>query len=311
MILKELTIESTHEASELVADLLWDISEQGVNIYDKQDLMDLIQTQGFWDYVDSEAFNLDAKVYIKAYFKADEIDEKVEEVKARLAELKLRSLYPLGTLEMTINDVDDKAWFENWKKTYKPIECKKIMIVPKWINEEFKDKIVIKMDPGMAFGSGEHESTKMCLEFLQEIKVEGKSVVDVGCGSGILALSAKALGAKDIEAYDIDDIAVSAAKINAKENGFEDIKIENSNLLEKSNKTFDVVLANITSEVLKMLAKSLRKYVNKDGIVIISGILESLEHEVLKAFTDLDFEVMDRKHKGEWVAFKLKVKDGN
>ncbi len=311
MILKELTIESTHEASELVADLLWDISEQGVNIYDKQDLMDLIQTQGFWDYVDSEAFNLDDKVYIKAYFKADEIDEKVEEVKARLAELKLRSLYPLGTLEMTINDVDDKAWFENWKKTYKPIECKKIMIVPKWINEEFKDKIVIKMDPGMAFGSGEHESTKMCLEFLQEIKVEGKSVVDVGCGSGILALSAKALGAKDIEAYDIDDIAVSAAKINAKENGFEDIKIENSNLLEKSNKTFDVVLANITSEVLKMLAKSLRKYVNKDGIVIISGILESLEHEVLKAFTDLDFEVMDRKHKGEWVAFKLKVKDGN
>lgn len=311
MILKELTIESTHEASELVADLLWDISEQGVNIYDKQDLMDLIQTQGFWDYVDAEAFNLDDKVYIKAYFKADEIDEKVEEVKARLAELKLRSLYPLGTLEMTINDVDDKAWFENWKKTYKPIECKKIMIVPKWINEEFKDKIVIKMDPGMAFGSGEHESTKMCLEFLQEIKVEGKSVVDVGCGSGILALSAKALGAKDIEAYDIDDIAVSAAKINAKENGFEDIKIENSNLLEKSNKTFDVVLANITSEVLKMLAKSLRKYVNKDGIVIISGILESLEHEVLKAFTDLDFEVMDRKHKGEWVAFKLKVKDGN
>ena len=311
MILKELTIESTHEASELVADLLWDISEQGVNIYDKQDLMDLIQTQGFWDYVDAEAFNLDDKVYIKAYFKADEIDEKVEEVKARLAELKLRSLYPLGTLEMTINDVDDKAWFENWKKTYKPIECKKIMIVPKWINEEFKDKIVIKMDPGMAFGSGEHESTKMCLEFLQEIKVEGKSVVDVGCGSGILALSAKALGAKDIEAYDIDDIAVSAAKINAKENGFEDIKIEYSNLLEKSNKTFDVVLANITSEVLKMLAKSLRKYVNIDGIVIISGILESLEHEVLKAFTDLDFEVMDRKHKGEWVAFKLKVKDGN
>ena len=128
MILKELTIESTHEASELVADLLWDISEQGVNIYDKQDLMDLIQTQGFWDYVDAEAFNLDDKVYIKAYFKADEIDEKVEEVKARLAELKLRSLYPLGTLEMTINDVDDKAWFENWKKTYKPIECKKIMI---------------------------------------------------------------------------------------------------------------------------------------------------------------------------------------
>ena len=181
----------------------------------------------------------------------------------------------------------------------------------KFGNEEFPGKIVIKMDPGMAFGSGEHESTKMCLEYLQELKLDGKSVVDVGCGSGILALCARALGAKDIEAYDIDDIAVSAAKINAKENGFDDIKIENSNLLEKSSKTFDVVLANITSEVLKMLAKDLRKYVNDNGIVIISGILESLEHEVLKAFTDLGFEVMMRKHKGEWTAFKLKVNNGN
>ena len=185
------------------------------------------------------------------------------------------------------------------------------MIVPKWVDTEYPDKIVVKIDPGMAFGSGEHESTKMCLEFLQEIKIQGKSVVDVGCGSGILALAAKALGAGDIEAYDIDDLAVTAAKNNAKENGFEDIKIENSNLLEKSYKTFDVVLANITSEVLKILAKDLRRHVNKDGIVIISGILEILEHDVLSAFTKLDFEVMDRKHKGEWVAFKLKVKDGN
>ena len=311
MILKEVTIESTHEASELVADILYEVSGEGVNIYDKQDLMDLIESQGFWDYVDKEAFTLDESVYIKAYFKEEEVDEKVKEIKEKLEHLKIWSVYPLGSLEMTITDVDDKLWWENWKKTYKPIDAGKVMIVPKWINEEFPGKIVIKMDPGMAFGSGEHESTKMCLEYLQELKLDGKSVVDVGCGSGILALCARALGAKDIEAYDIDDIAVSAAKINAKENGFDDIKIENSNLLEKSSKTFDVVLANITSEVLKMLAKDLRKYVNDNGIVIISGILESLEHEVLKAFTDLDFEVMTRKHKGEWVAFKLKVKDGN
>ena len=311
MILKELTIKSTHEASEIIADMLYEISGEGVNIYDKEDLMELISSQGFWDYVDPEAFTLDDAVYIKAYFKEDEINQKVDEVKARLEDLKIWSVYPLGSLEMTITDVDDASWFENWKKTYKPIECKKLMIVPKWVDTEYPDKIVVKMDPGMAFGSGEHESTKMCLEYLQEIKIQGKSVVDVGCGSGILALAAKALGAGDIEAYDIDDLAVTAAKNNAKENGFDDIKIENSNLLEKSFKTFDVVLANITSEVLKILAKDLRRHVNKDGIVIISGILEILEHDVLSAFTKLDFEVMDRKHKGEWVAFKLKVKDGN
>ena len=311
MILKEITIESTHEASELIADVLYEATGEGVNIYDKQDLMDLIQSQGFWDYVDKEAFTLDETVYIKAYVKEEELDEKLEKIKEGLKHLKTWSVYPLGSLNMTITDVDDKMWWENWKKTYKPIDCGKLMIVPKWIDEEYPDKIVIKMDPGMAFGSGEHESTRMCLEFLQELKIEGKSVVDVGCGSGILALCAKALGAKEVEAYDIDDIAVTAAKINAKENGFEDIVVENSNLLEKANKTYDIVLANITSEVLKMLAKDLRKYVNNEGVVIISGILESLEHEVLKAFLDLGFEVMLRKHKGEWTAFKLKVNNGN
>ena len=157
----------------------------------------------------------------------------------------------------------------------------------------------------MAFGSGEHASTRMCLTFLQETDLSSKSLVDVGCGSGILAISAKALGAKDVEAYDIDDVAVSAAKKNAVLNGFEDIKVENSNLLDKSNKTYDVVVANITSEVLKMLAKDLEKCVKIDGVVIISGILTSLEDDVLQAFTKLGFKVLERKCEGEWVAFKL------
>ncbi|MCR4874431.1 MAG: 50S ribosomal protein L11 methyltransferase [Clostridia bacterium] len=305
MILKQLTINTTHEASELVADILYNISNQGVNIYDKEDLIELISSQDFWDYVDKEELEKSEIVQVKAYFNPDEVASKMQDVEKALEELKKNSCFPLGSLEMILDDVDSDLWWENWKKTYKPIDAGKIMIVPNWINETFDNKIVIKMDPGMAFGSGEHASTRMCLTFLQETDLSSKSLVDVGCGSGILAISAKALGAKDVEAYDIDDVAVSAAKKNACLNGFKDIKVENSNLLDKSDKTYDVVVANITSEVLKMLAKDLEKYVKIDGVVIISGILTSLEDDVLQAFTKLGFRVLERKCEGEWVAFKL------
>ncbi len=303
-MLKELTINTTHEASELIADILYNVSNQGVNIYDKEDLIELISSQGFWDYVDKEELEKNEVVQVKAYFGLDEIDKALKEINAELILLKKNSEFPLGSLEMIVKDVDENLWWENWKKTYKPIEVNNLMIVPNWIKEEYKDKVVIKMDPGMAFGSGEHQSTRMCLEYIQSLDLKGKSVVDVGCGSGILAIASKLLGAQDVEAYDIDDVAVSAAKKNSEYNNI-DIKVENSNLLAKAEKRYDIVLANITSEVLKMLAKDLDKYMKLDGTIIISGILTSLEKEVLEAFIKLGFIVKERKQQGEWVAFKL------
>ena len=306
-MLKELTIRTTHEASELVADILYNISDQGVNIYDKQDLIELISSQGFWDYVDKEELEKNEVVLVKAYFDGNDFQAKLAEVNSELEELKKNSCFPLGSLEISVEEVDENLWWENWKKTYKPIDAGKLMIVPNWINEQFEDKIVIKMDPGMAFGSGAHESTRMCLEFLQELDLKNLDVVDVGCGSGILAISAKALNAKHVEAYDIDEIAVSSAKNNAHLNGFDDIIVGHSNLLEDTKERFDVVLANITSEVLKALAKDLKKYVKARGVIIISGILDILEKEVIEAFLVLGFKVLDRKQKGEWVAFKLTI----
>lgn len=303
-MLKELTINTTHEASELIADILYNVSNQGVNIYDKEDLIELISSQGFWDYVDKEELEKNEVVQVKAYFGLDEIDKALKEINAELILLKKNSEFPLGSLEMIVKDVDENLWWENWKKTYKPIGVNNLMIVPNWIKEEYKDKVVIKMDPGMAFGSGEHQSTRMCLEYIQSLDLKGKSVVDVGCGSGILAIASKLLGAQDVEAYDIDDVAVSAAKKNSEYNNI-DIKVENSNLLAKAEKRYDIVLANITSEVLKMLAKDLDKYMKLDGTIIISGILTSLEEEVLEAFIKLGFIVKERKQQGEWVAFKL------
>ena len=312
-MIKRLTISTTHEASELVADIIQDYSNQGVCIYDKEDLLNLIQTYQFWDYINQEELEKNEIVKVEGYFAESEIDNALVQINQRIDLLKKQSVFNLGSLEMTIDEVENDDWFNNWKKSYKPIHAGKLVIVPSWIKyEKQENEVVISMDPGMAFGSGEHETTRMCLELMEDVGMINKKVIDVGTGSGILALSAAALGSKDVEAYDIDDVAVKAAKENVKINHFEDIiKVANSNLLKNAKNNYDVVLANITADVLQILAKDLKTYVNKDGIVIISGILNIYEDAVKQCYLSHGYKILQRMNKGEWVAFKLSYSDGN
>jgi len=307
--IKEITIDTTTEGSELVADILYDVSSQGVGIYDTKDIVDFVKDDKTLYDISTEELLKNKVVKVKAYCEIKDEKQVLNLVRERLDNLKRNSPFNLGSLEVIVDEVDPDIWWENWKKTYKPIKAGKVVIVPNWINyEKQDDEVIIKMDPGMAFGSGQHESTRMCLSFLEELDLKDKKIVDVGTGSGILALAAVALGATNVEAYDIDDVAVDAARNNAKYNNFDKyIKIDNSNLLAKVENKFDIVLANITSEVLKMLAKDLRRYVNQNGIIIISGILTSLEDEVITVFKSLGFKVIERKNLGEWVAFKLSL----
>ncbi len=307
--IKEITIDTTTEGSELVADILYDVSSQGVGIYDTKDIVDFVKDDKTLYDISTEELLKNKVVKVKAYCEIKDEKQVLNLVRERLDNLKRNSPFNLGSLEVIVDEVDPDIWWENWKKTYKPIKAGKVVIVPNWINyEKQEDEVIIKMDPGMAFGSGQHESTRMCLSFLEELNLKDKKIVDVGTGSGILALAAVALGATNVEAYDIDDVAVDAARNNAKYNNFDKyIKIDNSNLLAKVENIFDIVLANITSEVLKMLAKDLRRYVNQNGIIIISGILTSLEDEVITVFKSLGFKVIERKNLGEWVAFKLSL----
>lgn len=312
-MIKRLTISTTHEASELVADIIQDYSNQGVCIYDKEDLLNLIQTYQFWDYINQEELEKNEIVKVEGYFAESEIENALVQINQRIDLLKKQSVFNLGSLEMTIDEVENDDWFNNWKKSYKPIHAGKLVIVPSWIKyEKQENEVVISMDPGMAFGSGEHETTRMCLELMEDVGMINKKVIDVGTGSGILALSAAALGSKDVEAYDIDDVAVKAAKENVKINHFEDIiKVANSNLLKNAKNNYDVVLANITADVLQILAKDLKTYVNKDGIVIISGILNIYEDAVKQCYLSHGYKILQRMNEGEWVAFKLSYSDGN
>ena len=303
----EVTVDTTSEASELVAEILTEGGRNGIGIYDKDDLADLADSGIVWDYMEEHLIAKDVKVQVKGYFEEENFPITQKDIEERLQFLKENCPFDYGTLSLTVGVVDDCDWIESWKQYYKPIKAGRVTIVPEWIEYVPQDgEYIVKIDPGMAFGTGEHESTKMCLDLLQSLGMEGKSVIDVGTGSGILALAAAKLGAEHVEAYDIDDNAVKSAKENCALNNLDDkIIVANANLLDKTAGKFDVVLANITADVLITLARSLGNYMKKDGIVIISGIILKREDDVKNAFEEAGFSVFERINKGEWVAFGL------
>lgn len=303
----EVCIDTTSEASELVADILTDLGSNGIGIYDNRDLLGLADSGVVWDYMEEHLIDDNGKAQVKGYFKVDGYDEIYSQLMERLDFLAKNCPFDYGTLQVSKVMVDDSDWVENWRQYYKPIKEGRVTIVPEWIDYKAEDgEYIVKIDPGMAFGTGEHESTRMCLKLLQALGVEDKTVIDVGTGSGILALASAVLGAKSVEAYDIDDNAVKSAKENAELNNLQNkIYVANANLLDKTTGKFDIVLANITADVLILLSQSLGDYTKENGIVIISGIILARENQVKEAFEKAGFKVLERINMGEWVAFKL------
>lgn len=306
---KEITINTNTQASELVADILSDLGSKGVGIYDTSDIANIYNQQIIWDYIDENLLLNNEVVAVKGYFEKEIFEDTIINLAQRLEFLKENCPFEYGSLEVISKDVDDEDWVNVWKQHYKPINAGKVTIVPNWIDYTAKEnEVIVRMDPGMAFGTGEHESTKMCLLLMDEIGVKGKHVVDIGTGSGILGIAAVKLGAKSVEAYDIDDVAVIAAMSNAKVNGVEgNFKVENANLLDKTSSKFDIVLANITSDVLIGLSNDLKNYMFKGSVAIISGIIKQRAEEVKNVYINAGYKVIDSRAMGEWVAFLLEV----
>ncbi len=302
---KEITVNTTTEASELVADILYSAGSGGVSIFDKEDFIDLMKSDVIWDYVDESVLEKNEVVKVKGYFEDDGFDAVRKGVEEELALLRERSGFPLGSLEISVADVDDEDWSNVWRKYYKPIPCGRVVIVPDWLTyEPTEDQRIVRLDPGMAFGTGEHESTRICLTLLQKEDVEGARVADIGTGSGILAIAAAKLDAKEVDAYDIDATAVKVAEKNCAHNGVDGIvKAECGNLLDKCSGSYDILLANITADILSGMAPDIGKFVRKGGVIIISGILLPYEEKVRKAFATAGLTVKDRLEQGEWCGF--------
>lgn len=312
----ELTVHTTTEASEIIADIMWNYTNYGVTICDVNDIIALQKSKDtmYWDYMDDDLTAAQPKdVLVKCYIAEDIAEKTVGEIMRDVADAKEMSggALPFGTLEDTKREVDGDDWIDVWKKHFRPIRLGRIVVVPEWIDytPEADEKIVL-LDSNMAFGTGEHETTSMCVELMQEYVTPDSVCIDVGCGSGILGISAVKLGAKKAYLTDIDYVAVSSATHNSELNGTADkTVVAHSNLLDDTDIQGDVMMANITGEILKMLAPSIPKNLKKDGVLILSGIIESRLSMVKDAYEEVGMRVVRERRKGEWFALVLKHKE--
>lgn len=306
----EFTIHTTSEAAELVADLLMEHGGGGVAIYDRQDILDFMKSGRVWDYVEDKLLQTDDVVLVKGFMPLELTESGYRKLLPDLDALKERCQGNLttGSFEIVTREIDDEDWVEIWKKHYKPIPIGRVVICPEWLEYYRKlNEVVVRLDPGMAFGTGEHETTSLCIELMQRYGMEGKSVADVGCGSGILGITAVKLGARKVLMTDIDPIAIRAAEMNADLNGVKDrITFSCQNLLDRKDVIVDVLLVNIVAEVLIDFALGLPSKLCDGGVVILSGIIQARKEAVISAYERAGFRLESIRDKGEWCALAMR-----
>jgi ribosomal protein L11 methyltransferase len=238
---------------------------------------------------------------------ADDADgpHAIDATERALWHLQAFGLRPVGPLQ--VRTVDDSDWTDAWKRHYVPQRTGRIVIVPSWVvHEEAPDDAVVILDPGMAFGTGLHPTTRACLALLQEVAPMPVRILDVGCGSGILALAALRLGAESAVGYDTDPLAVEAAHANAERNGLDGrFEVRPGTLPPAATERFPLVLANLVATLLVDLATSLAAHLAPGGVLVASGIIAGRADEVVRAFVATGLTVTHTRDDGEWVALRL------
>lgn len=304
----EITVHTTTLGADMVSEALILHGSTGTMVEDRADIPDPNKPNGIWEIIDPNLVNsLPEDVLVHAWFEPDaSFAERMQALSAHLEEIR-RAVPDLdmGTLAIDTLNVKDEDWSEVWKKFYKPFRAGKTLVVkPTWEHYDAQpgDKI-IEIDPGMAFGSGTHETTGMCLELLEEVVQGGERVIDVGTGSGILAIGAAMLGAKNVLATDIDPTAVRVAKENVEHNHLEGtITTLEGDLLEKVTATCEICVANIIADVICMFAAPLNDHIVPGGLFICSGIIKEREQDVHDALIAANYTILSIRRKGEWVA---------
>jgi ribosomal protein L11 methyltransferase len=310
----EVQIKTTTEAVEAVSNILYEVGVGGLAIEDPNDI--ILQTANDdWDFIDSSLLDQDFEgVIVKGYFpESEDLIDKIELIKQNVEKIPLYNL-DKGLGEVTTTEVYEKDWAHAWKKYYKPKKvAKNVVIKPSW--EEYiadKDDIIIELDPGMAFGTGTHETTIMCIQQLENYVKSGSTVFDVGCGSGILSVAAAKLGARRVIGVDLDELCVKVSKDNIKINNVEDlVEIRHGNLLDVVNEKAEVVVSNIIAEIIIILSKDIKKFLKNNGVFIASGIINEKIGSVKQALIEENMEIVEIINMGEWACIVSKVKEGN
>ena len=215
--------------------------------------------------------------------------------------------------EIILNQCKNEDWENNWKQYFHPMPVgEKLLIRPTWEDEfDAGDRKVLNIEPGLAFGTGSHETTKLCLETLEKHISKGKTVLDIGCGSGILSIAALLLGAEKAVGVDIDALAVKTAIENGEVNNLRqpELTVLQGNLTDKVSGKFDVVVANIVADVIIMFCKDVADFMKDDALFITSGIIDTREQDVIDAFDKYGFEIQARHTKNGWVCFECKKRN--
>ena len=313
----KFTLKTKTDVEDIIISTLADIGIQGAEIEDKQPLTEEDKKQMFVDILPDMPED-DGVAYLNFYLDEDEnVEEMLEKVNAELSEL--RNFVDIGEGTITTSETEDKDWINNWKQYFKQFYVDDILIIPSWeeVKEEDRDRMIIHIDPGTAFGTGMHETTQLCIRQLKKYVTSETELLDVGTGSGILSIVALKLGAKHAVGTDLDPCAVPAVEENKEVNDIpaasfdmmigniiDDKAIQDRVGYEK----YDIVAANILADVLVPLTPVILNQPKKGGIYITSGIIDDKEETVVKAVKDAGLEILEVTHQGEWVSVTAKKK---
>lgn len=314
----EVFVATSQMGLEPVEGVLYQCGLNGLMIHDEADFAEFLENPNReWDYVADELVEEKQEQTTGiTFFLRDNLygREQLSQIKSALQSVKeTEKELDLGSLEVTMKNVAEEDWANNWKKYFKPFPVgDKIMIKPSW--EELPaqtDKIILKIDPGHIFGTGTHETTQLCMELIEKYVKKDDMVLDIGCGSGILSIASLLLDAKEADAVDIDPNAIQIAYENSNRNDIDRNRyhVKAGNILEDkelqasySGKKYDLVAANIVADVIIALTKQVPDYIKDGGIFLCSGIITERKEDVLEALKAANFAVLDIKEKTSWVA---------
>lgn len=311
----KFTLDTTSQAVDLISDILNDLGIEGIEIVDKNQLSEEDRKQLFIDILPDLGED-DGSAQISFYADPSQDTESLlEKVKEGLKELS--EYVPVGSCRITASETEDKDWIDNWKEFFKPFRVDDTIIIkPTWEKlEDYREgDMVIEIDPGTAFGTGAHETTKLCMLAMKSYIEPDMVLLDVGSGSGILSILAKKLGAREVVGIDIDPIATDAALENARVNGLKpeegNLSFLTGNIIEDEDirtrigrNKFDMVVANILADVIIPLSGIIGENLKSGGIFISSGIIHTKEEAVRQAILKNGYTILKTDRMGDWVAF--------
>lgn len=310
----ELTIRTASSGIDLLCAELTQAGFDSLLIDDCDQFDEFLETsQEYWDYVDDELTQkMQGLSQVRLYLESDNAEIRLGELRQLLKSLP--PLYPacnFGPLTIALENIPDEDWENSWKRNYRPLPIgEKLLVVPEWMTvDDTQGRLPVILDLGLTFGTGEHDSTQMCMMALEELVQGGERIADLGSGSGILSICALRLGASSAIGVDIDPVAEHISRENALKNGYDErafhsytgnVVEDRKLMLELSEGGYDIVCANIVAGVIVQLVPVVPQFLKPDGIFLCSGILRSREEEVRSAIESVGLQVIGCKHTEQW-----------